>query len=114
MHAKNVSLLHHPDGSITLSPAYDIQPQAHLPNDGEVALAVGGEYRHASLTTDHLIAEGSAWGLRDARGLAEDTLTTVLRVATTESPHERAHTGIAQDIAEFASNLLAGRAAGNE
>ena len=86
MHAKNVSLLHHPDGSMTLSPAYDIQPQAHLPNDGEVALAVGGEYRHASLTTDHLIAEGSAWGLRDARGLAEDTLTTVLRVATTESP----------------------------
>lgn len=112
MHAKNVSLLHYPDGSMTLSPAYDIQPQAHLPNDGEVALAVGGEYRHASLTADHLIAEGSAWGLRDARGIAEDTLITVLRVATTESPHEHAYTGLAQDIAEFASNLLAGRAAG--
>jgi serine/threonine-protein kinase HipA len=112
MHAKNVSLLHYPDGSMTLSPAYDIQPQAHLPNDGEVALAVGGEYRHASLTADHLIAEASAWGLRDPRGLAEDTLTTVLRVATTEFPHEHAHTGLARGIAEFASNLLAGRAAG--
>jgi hypothetical protein len=40
MHAKNISLLHRPDGSITLSPAYDVVPQAHQPNDGEVALAV--------------------------------------------------------------------------
>ena len=112
MHAKNISLLHHPDGSMTLSPAYDIQPQAHQPNDGEVALAVGGEYRHSALTRDHLIAEGSAWGLPNAPGLTDEALTTVLRVATTEYPHEHAHTGLAQDIAEFASNLLAGRAAG--
>ena len=42
LHAKNISLLHRPDGSMTLSPAYDVVPQAHLPNDGEVALAVGG------------------------------------------------------------------------
>jgi serine/threonine-protein kinase HipA len=112
MHAKNISLLHHPDGSMTLSPAYDMQPQAHQPNDGEFALAVGGEYRHAALTADLLIAEGSAWGLPNARGLTEETLTTVLRVATTESPHEHAHTGLAQDIAEFAANLLAGRATG--
>ncbi|HWG65718.1 MAG TPA: HipA domain-containing protein [Streptosporangiaceae bacterium] len=108
MHAKNISLLHHPDGSMTLSPAYDIQPQAHQPNDGEVALAVGGEYRHTALTTDHLIAEGSAWGLPNAPGLTEEALTTALRVATTESPHEHAHTGLAQDIAEFTANLLAG------
>ena len=51
-----------PDGSITLSPAYDVVPQAHQPNDGEVALAVGGEYRHAALTMSHLAAEGRAWG----------------------------------------------------
>jgi serine/threonine-protein kinase HipA len=112
MHAKNISLLHRLDGSMTLSPAYDIQPQAHQPNDGEVALAVGGEYRHAVLTRDHLIAEGSAWGLPDAPGLTEEALTTVLHVATTESPHEHAHTGLAQDITEFTSNLLAGRATG--
>jgi serine/threonine-protein kinase HipA len=48
MHAKNISLLHRPDGSMTLSPAYDVVPQAHQPNDGEVALAVDGEYRHAA------------------------------------------------------------------
>lgn len=45
MHAKDLSLLHLPDGSMTLSPAYDVMPQAHQPNNGEVAIAVGGECR---------------------------------------------------------------------
>ena len=57
MHAKNISLLHQPDGSTALSPAYDVVPQAHQPNDGEVALAVNGEYRHAAITKEHLIAQ---------------------------------------------------------
>jgi serine/threonine-protein kinase HipA len=112
MHAKNISLLHRPDGSITLSPAYDVVPQAHQPNDGEVALAIGGEYRHAALTMSHLVAEGRAWGLTGAAELAEETVTLVLQLASTETPHECAHPGLAQDIAGFAANLLAGRAIG--
>lgn len=112
LHTKNISLLHHPDGSMTLGPAYDIQPQAHQPNDGEVALTVGGEYRHAALTKDHFITEGRAWGLASAPDLAEETLTTVLQVATTPSPHKHAHTELAQDIARFTANLLAGRTIG--
>ena len=112
MHAKNISLLHRPDGSIALSPAYDVVPQAHLPNDGEVALAIGGEYRHAALTMSHLVAEGRAWGLTGAAELAEETVTLVLQLASTETPHERAHPGLAQDIAGFAANLLSGRAIG--
>lgn len=112
MHAKNISLLHRPDGSTTLSPAYDIQPQAHQPNDGEVALAINGEYRHATLTREHLIAEGRSWGLAKAPDLAEETLATVLHVASTEFPHKHAHAGLAQDIAGFTTNLLANRAIG--
>ena len=112
MHAKNISLLHRPDGSMTLSPAYDVVPQAHQPNDGEVALAIGGEYRHAAITMDHLVAEGRSWGLAKAAGLAEETLTTVLHLARTQSPDKRAHPGLANDIAGFASKLLARRAAG--
>jgi serine/threonine-protein kinase HipA len=112
MHAKNISLLHRPDGSITLSPAYDVVPQAHQPNDGEVALAVGGEYRHAAITMEHLIAEGRAWGLARASDLAREVLTAALQLATAEQPHEQAHAGLPRDIAGFASNLLAGRAAG--
>jgi serine/threonine-protein kinase HipA len=112
LHAKNLSLLHRPDGSMTLCPAYDVVPQAHQPNDGEVALAIGGEYRHAAITMDHLVAEGRAWGLAGAVGLAEQTLTTVLQLAQTQTPHEHAHPGLADDIAGFASNLLARRAVG--
>jgi serine/threonine-protein kinase HipA len=113
MHAKNISLLHLPDGSMTLSPAYDVVPQAHQPNDGEVALAVGGEYRHAAITIGHLVAEGRAWGLATAADLAEEALAVVLRLASMETPHNRAYSGLTGDIAGFASNLLAGRAAGH-
>jgi serine/threonine-protein kinase HipA len=112
MHAKNLSLLHRVDGSMTLSPAYDVVPQAHQPNDGEVALAMAGEYRHAALTLDHLTAEGRAWGLADAARHARDTLALVLEVAATEAPHEGAHAGLAGDIARFTGNLLQRRAAG--
>jgi serine/threonine-protein kinase HipA len=112
MHGKNLSMLHLPDGAMRLSPAYDVVPQAHQPNDGEVALAVGGEYRHAAITISHLLAEGRAWGLAEPADLAEETLVTVLQVANTEAPHKRAHAGLARDISGFASNLLAGRAIG--
>lgn len=112
LHSKNLSLLHDQDGAVTLSPAYDVVPQAHQPNDGEMALAVAGEYRHAALTLDHLTAEGRGWGLADAPALAADTLGVVLELAATEVPHERAHSGLTGDIAAFTRNLLAGHAAG--
>jgi serine/threonine-protein kinase HipA len=112
LHAKNLSLLHRPDGSMTLSPAYDVVPQAHQPNDGEVALAVDSEYRHAALTMDHLVAEGRAWGLTGAASLAEETLAAVLKLTKTETPHERAHGGLSRDIAGFTTNLLTGHAVG--
>lgn len=113
LHAKNISLLHAPDGTMTLSPAYDIVPQAHQPNDGEVGLAVGGEYRHAAITRTHLVVEGRAWGLTEAADLAEETLAAVLALAGTEPPDKRAHAGLAREIAGFASNLLAGHAVGS-
>jgi serine/threonine-protein kinase HipA len=112
LHAKNISLLHRPDGSMTLSPAYDVVPQAHQPNDGEVALAVGGEYHHAAITMDHLVAEGRAWGLAEAATVVQETLATVLQLARTETPHRRAHAGLARDVVRFTSNLLAGRVVG--
>jgi serine/threonine-protein kinase HipA len=112
MHAKNLSLLHRPDGALTLSPAYDVVPQAHQPNDGEVALAIGGEYRHAARTMSHRAAEGRTWGLTGAAEPTEETVTLALQLANEETPHERAHPALARDIAGFAANLLAGRAIG--
>ena len=112
MHAKNLSLLHLPNGVMTLSPAYDVVPQAHQPNDGEVALAISGEYRHAAITMNHLIAEGQAWRLAEAADLAEETLTTVHQLASTQTPHKRAYPGLTRDISRFTSNLLAGGTTG--
>jgi serine/threonine-protein kinase HipA len=114
LHTKNLSILHLPDGSMTLAPAYDVVPQVHQLNDGEVALAVAGEYRHAAITLGHLVAEGQAWGLTKAAALSEETLAVVLELASTETPRECAHAGLAKNIARFTSNLLAGRAAGDE
>lgn len=112
MHAKNLSLLHPPDGPMTLSPAYDVVPQAHQHNDGEVALAISGEYRHAAMTMNHLVTEGRSWGLAGAAGLGEETVALVRQLANSETPHPRANARLAQDIAGFADNLLAGRAIG--
>jgi serine/threonine-protein kinase HipA len=113
MHAKNISVLHHPDGSLTLAPAYDTLPQVHLANDGELALAIGGEYRHAAVTREHLVNEIASWGVRKAADVVAGTLAVVQETARTEVPHPRAHPVLADDIARFAQNLAAGRAAGH-
>lgn len=112
MHAKNVSLLHHPDGTLALAPAYDVVPQAHQKNDGELALAVAGAYRHAEVTRTHLIEEGRSWGLRDAERTIREVLEIVLETAGSEVPHARAYPRLVEDITRFTQNLLAGRAAG--
>ncbi|MFC8801244.1 type II toxin-antitoxin system HipA family toxin [Streptomyces griseoincarnatus] len=113
LHAKNVSLLHSPDGSVELAPAYDVVPQVHLPNDGELALAVDRTYRHAAVTRAHLAAEFASWGLRDSNDVVEQTLTMVLETAHREEPDPRAHADLVRDITRFATNLLAGLPAGD-
>ena len=67
---------------------------------------------HAAITMRHLVAEGHAWGLTRAADLAEETLALVLQLAGSETPDQRAYARLAQDIARFTGNLLAGRAIG--
>ncbi|MEN0084902.1 MAG: HipA domain-containing protein [Leifsonia sp.] len=112
LHAKNISLIHRLDASATLSPAYDIVPQAHEPNDGEVALAVNDRYSHAALTVDDLIAEIGSWGVSTARDVVMETLTDVAGAVKDLEPHPKAYVGMRDDILSFTSNLLRGAAAG--
>lgn len=112
LHAKNLSLLHPADGSVSLAPAYDVVPLAHHPNDGELALSVGGVYRHADVTAEHLVEEGSEWGLAGAQETVTTTLDAIIEVAKSEVPHPQAHHGLADEIARFAENLRQGRPAG--
>ncbi|MFD5174934.1 type II toxin-antitoxin system HipA family toxin [Nocardia sp. NPDC058379] len=113
MHAKNISLLHPPGGAAELAPAYDFVPQVHLPNDGEMALAIDQEYRHQAITRAHLVAEGRQWGLRDADEHVARALDDVLATVETERPHPRAFPGVRSEISRFTDNLRAGRAAGD-
>lgn len=112
LHTKNLSLLHPLDGPPTLAPAYDVVPLRQHDNDGEMALAVDGEYRHASLTIDHLVSEAHAWGLRDPRPRVVDVLERLHAAATDEEPDTRAHPAVADLIRTFTANLLAGTPAG--
>jgi serine/threonine-protein kinase HipA len=108
MHAKNLSLLHLPDGQIKLAPAYDVVPQAHFNNDGEMALAVNGKYRHASITLEDIVAEVTSWGLVSATQLITDTLESI-RDFTAETPEPSAFPELQANIKGFTTNLLSGR-----
>jgi len=112
MHAKNISLIHPHEGTVELAPAYDFVPQAHQRNDGEMALAVAGEYRHAHITRGHLIEEAHSWGLAEPEPAIDEALDTVLETVRHEEPHARAYPTLTADISGFTQNLLEGRAAG--
>ncbi|HEX7022686.1 MAG TPA: HipA domain-containing protein, partial [Trueperaceae bacterium] len=112
MHAKNISLIHPHEGTVALAPAYDFVPQAHQRNDGEMALAVAGEYCHAHVTRTHLVDEALSWGLTDPEPVIDEVLGTVLETIRREDPHPRAYPRLTADISWFTQNLLDGRAAG--
>ena len=108
MHAKNISVLHPPDGSCRLAPVYDMVPQTHLPTDGEMALAVNGVYRHASVTGVDLVAEGERWGITDAAALTARMLTDLAAAINEETPLPGAHPGLVDEIGSFVEKLRRG------
>lgn len=112
LHTKNLALLHPADGEVMLAPAYDVVPQAHQANDGELALAVNDVYRHAEVTRDDLLAEFTRWGLRRTEALVDATLEELDAAVASEVPLDSAHPGLRDDIARFIGNLREGRAAG--
>ena len=108
MHAKNISVLHPPDGTCRLAPAYDMVPQTHLPTDGELALAVDDVSRHASVTGADLVAEGERWGISDAAALAEAMLADLSAAVDVEVLLPGAHLGLVDDIGGFIERLRQG------
>ncbi|MGR0319640.1 HipA domain-containing protein [Agromyces sp. ZXT2-3] len=112
LHAKNLALLHPFDAPATLAPAYDTVPLRHQPNDGRMAFAVNGVYRHAELTIDDLEAQLGSWSAA-AGGLVRPTLEQIAAVIDAETPHPAAYSGLRRDLAGFVANLLAGRPVGS-
>lgn len=111
MHAKNISILHLPDGTTQLAPMYDIVPQMHQPFDKDFAFAINGTYTHSGITRDDLEAEGRGWGLRNSGAIVDRTLDQIAEFAAGERPLPGAHHALAGDVMRFCRNLLDGRGA---
>ncbi len=112
LHAKNLALLHPYRGAAVFAPAYDVVPLIHQPNDGRLALAVNGVYRHADVTLADLEAEVASWSPA-LSALVRPTLERIGRIVDEETPHPDAYSGLRDDIAGFTRRLLDGRAAGS-
>jgi len=112
LHTKNLGLLHTADGRVALAPAYDVVPQAHLRNDGRLALAVNKKYRHAEITRDDLHAELSGWGLRRTAVTIGSALEELETIVTSEVPLDGAYPLLQEQIAVFIDNLRHGSPAG--
>ena len=109
MHAKNISMLHLPDGSARLAPAYDVVPLTHYPGvDGRMAMSVNGVYVQHRISRDDLVAEAERWGLGTDRAEAtvERTVSIIRDTAQREQPHARAYAGLPEAIDTAARRLV--------
>ena len=79
-------MLHLPDGSTTITLAYDVVLQTHLDSDGKMALAINRKYGHAAITVDELIAGAEAWKVRAFRSISTSALEAVDSFVHSESP----------------------------
>lgn len=106
MHAKNISVLHHPDGRHELAPAYDVVPQLHLVKEHDFAFTINGTYSHADITLDDLIEEGLRWRASDPETTVRETVTAIAEFVSTERPHPGAAGGLDGEIAQICDHLL--------
>jgi serine/threonine-protein kinase HipA len=68
-HAKNFSLLHQRDGTLTLAPLYDLLSTTHY-GDDHLAMFIDNVHKSSRVTPNRLINEAATWGLNRERGEA--------------------------------------------
>ena len=118
MHAKNISILHMPDETITLAPTYDQVPLRHQNSDGKMALSIDGEYHHANISLKKIVTELISWRCRcfteeaQTEAFTGQCLETYADALNKVTLSEKACPAIKTDINSFISNLLAGRNTG--
>lgn len=108
MHAKNISLLHLPDGSSRLAPAYDVVPLAHYPGiEGRMAMAINDVYEHARIRRSDVIAEAGRWGVGAVRAgeVVDAAVATIRSTVQQEEPHARAVPGLPKIIDSLAARM---------
>lgn len=68
MHAKNISFMRKDDGSVALSPAYDVAMHLHHDRDNRrSALDINGKFLMNDINIADVIAEGVTWGIPERR-----------------------------------------------
>ena len=108
MHAKNISLLHPPEGSSRLAPAYDVVPLTHYPGiDGRMAMAINDLYEHSRIRRSDLIAEAGRWGMGVVRAgeVVDAAVATIRSTVEHEEPHARAVPGLPNLIDSLATRI---------
>jgi serine/threonine-protein kinase HipA len=102
-HSKNYSLILSDGGEVQLAPLYDVAPTLLLyAPSNNAGHAVSGQIRLGYLTLNHLVREGSAWGMdeEDARNTAVSALESVAEAAAATS---------AQNALDFLRELIPAR-----
>jgi serine/threonine-protein kinase HipA len=115
MHAKNVSIFHLSDETVSLAPTYDQVPLRHQGSDGRMALAIDGEYVHANLSLRMIRNELLAWQTssftdeRDTDMFVKEFLESCYSAVETLDVGEKTYPGLKKDITSHISNLLTGK-----
>ena len=118
MHAKNVSVLHRPDDSISLAPVYDQVPLRHQNTDGRMAFSIGGEYIHKNLSLDNITQELASWKLpcfsktEDTAIFVKTFLTSYVDALGDTVLHKKAYPRLKDELSSFIKNLLTGKSIG--
>lgn len=124
-HARNLSLLHDPDGAVRLAPAYDITPTTFyrgIPTSegvrdltDDLGMFVHGKRSVHDVDTSDLVNEGSSWGMprSEAEAVIEGTVerigSNLYQVASTLDELPEA---IVEWVEARQDALASGRAAG--
>ena len=108
MHAKNISLLHPPQGAARLAPAYDVVPLTHYSGiDGRMAMAINDVYAHDRIRRSDLIVEAEQWGLGAVRAseVVDTAVATIRSTVQQEVPHAQAASGLSDLIDSMAARI---------
>ncbi|MBT8160921.1 MULTISPECIES: type II toxin-antitoxin system HipA family toxin [Arthrobacter] len=112
-HSKNYSLILRDGGEVQLAPLYDVAPTLLLyAPSNNAGHAIAGQIRLSYITLEHLVREGSAWGMDpdDARQTAAAALESVAAAAARiQAPEPLGF--LQQLVPARAEDLLKGNAA---
>ena len=103
-HGKNISLLHHRDGSVELTPLYDVMSTLYY-GDDKLAMYVDDVRRTSQVTRERLSNEARSWGMRaDAIDVTLDEL--IDRVPTAVSVAAEKTNGLPEKILKIVESQL--------